>query len=360
MRRMSKPILVLLILIAFGVCVAQDTEKFAVELTSSPAAKRNELLAAHPEQITIALRKELIQHGNLRFAATDYTRALEIYQLVERIAAQIDDKEGLASTWLNMGSVYYFQCEYNRAIDHYQKAEAAFVALGNHLEIGRCRFGIALTYQSQRKPNEALKTFQEALKEFEAARDTAEIANTVASIGGLQYELGLYEDAHNSFLRVAESSPGGEAGKAQRGLGRNTEALSSFAEAIQVQRSIRPETGPDGIETERSGVLPYLGAMETLIDLDQAREALVRADEAKSQLLREVIQRGNFTITKGMSAGEREMELQHSGEVASRKVQVYDSQDSSLKRNDELKAKLAAARETYESFGKISTRSIRS
>jgi len=631
---MSKSIPILLILITFGVCVAQDTEKFAIELTSSPAAKRNELLAAHPEQITIALRKELIQHGNLRFASTDYARALEIYQLVERIAAQIDDKEGLASTWLNMGSVYYFQGEYNRAIDHYKKAEAAFVALGNHLEVGRCHFGIALTYQSQRKPNEALKTFEEALKEFEAARDTAEIANTVASMGGLQYELGLYEDARNSFVRLAEWSPGGEsltrvaevfyalhdysqaliyylraldylkpqnalggmigaysgaancyyyqrnydkalefynltlaidrkvndptgiatrlqsignvhrlrgdyasalesylsslsiaeqsppgatvattlgsiglvralqgdnaqaieyfdkslarfqrdgdqvgmarmlslignarfvqgqydpaleayeksremfekredhlnrahilvgigavhlaqrnytlalksfhealtfyttagrkadmadalsrlatahreqgdnakalefaqsavkaakeaevfslvsyalteAGKAQRGLGRKTEALSSFAEAIQVQRSIRPETGPDGIETERSGVLPYLGAMETLIDLDRAREALVRAEEAKSQLLREVIQRGNFTITKGMSAAEREMELQYSGDVASRKVQVYDSQDSSVKH--ELKAKLAAARVTYETFRK--------
>lgn len=633
---MRVTILIILIAVTFGVCVAQDTEKFAVELTSSSAAKRDELLARHPEQITIALRRELIQHGNLRFASTDYARALEIYQLVERIAAQIDDKEGLASTWLNMGSVYYFQGEYNRAIEHYHKAEAAFVALDNHLEVGRCRFGIALTYQSLRKPNEALKTFQEALNEFEAAHNTEEIANTVASMGGLQYELGLYEDARNSFLRVAESSPGGEsltrvaevfyvlhdysqaltyylraldylkprnsfggmiaaysgaancyyyqrnydkalefynltlaidrkvddptgiatrlqsignvhrqrgdyasalesymsslsiaeqsppgatvattlggiglvralqgdnaqaieyfdkslarfqrdgdqvgmarmlslignarfvqrqydlaleayqksremfekredglnrahtlvgigavhlaqrnytlalksfhealtfyttagrkadmadalsrlatahreqgdytkalefaqtavkaakeaevfslvsyalteAGKAQRGLGRTTEVLSSFAEAIQVQRSIRPETGPDGIETERSGVLPYLGAMETLIDLDRGREALVRADEAKSQLLRELIQRGNFTITKGMSAAEREIELQHSGEVASRKVQVYDSQDSNLKQNNELKAKLAAARETYERFRK--------
>ena len=634
---MPQPILVLLLLVTFGVCVAQDAEKFALELTSSTAAKRNELLAAHPERITIALRRELIQHGNLSFATTNYAQALEIYQLVERIAAQIGDKEGLASTWLNMGSVYYFQGEYNRAIDHYRKSEAAFVALGNHLEVGRCRFGIALTYQSQRKPNEALKTFQEALKEFEAAGNTDEIANAVASIGGLQYELGLYEDARNSFLRVAEWSPGGESltrvaevfyalhdysqaltyylraleylksrnsaggmiaaysgaahcyyyqrnydkalefynltlaidrrvndptgiatrlqsignvhrlrgdyasalesymnslaiaeqsppsatvattlggiglvralqgdnaqaieyfdkslkrfqrdgdpvgmarmlslignarfvqgqydlaleayeksremfekredhlncahtllgigavhvaqrnytlalksfqgaltfyttlgrkadmadalsrlaaayreqgdnakalefaqsavkaakeaevfslvsyaltetGQAQRGLGRKTEALSAFAEAITVQRSIRPEIGPDGIGTERSGVLPYLGAMETLIELDRARDALIGADEAKAQLLREVIQRGNFTITKGMSAAEREMELQHSGEVASRKVQVYGAQDADVKQSaadNELKARLAAARETYERF----------
>jgi tetratricopeptide (TPR) repeat protein len=644
---MPQPLLVLFLIISSSVCLAQDTfgptksdaEKFALELTSSAAAKRNELLAAHPERITIALRKELIEHGNLRFATTQYAQALEIYQLVEKVAAQIDDKEGLAATWLNLGSVYYFQGEYERAIDHYRKSEAAFVALGNRVEVGRCRFGIALTYQAQKKPAAALKTFEEALKEFEAVRNTAEIANTVASIGGLQYELGNYEGARKSFLRVAESSPGGEsltrvaevfymlhdysqaltyylqaleylraqnsfagmiaayggaancyyyqrnydralefynrslaierrvndltgvatrlqsignvhrlrgdyasalesylnslsvaqqagasatvattlggiglvralqsdnaqaieyfdkslarfqtdgdqvgmarmlslignarfvqeqydlaleayeksrelyekredhlnrahillgigavhlsqrnytlalksfhealtlyttlgrkadmadalsrlaaayreqgdnakalefaqsaaraakdaevsslavyalteAGRAQRGLGRKTEALSSFTEAIQLQRSMRPETGPDGIESDRSGVLPYIGAMETLIDLDQAREALVRADEAKSQLLREVVQRGNFTITKGMSAAEREEELQLSGEVAARKAQVYGSQDASFKHiaeNSALKAQLAAAREKYEVFRK--------
>ena len=114
MRRMPPPILVLLLLIiTFSVCVAQDkigptnsdAEKFAVELTSSSAAKRTDLLAAHPEQMTVALRRELLQHGNLSFVTRQYAQALDIYQLVERIAKQIDDKEGLASTWLNIGSV---------------------------------------------------------------------------------------------------------------------------------------------------------------------------------------------------------------------------------------------------------------
>ena len=644
---MKTVLVFLLIAITFSLSFAQekvgpttgDAEKFALELVASPAAKRIELLATHPERITIALRKELIQHGNLRFASTQYAQALEIYQLIEKIAAQMDDKEGLATVWLNMGSVYYFQGNYERAIDHYRKAEAAFVALDNRLEVGRCHFGVALTYQAQRKPAEALKTFAEALKEFEAAGDKTEIANTLASIGGLQYELGNYDEARKAFLRVAEWSPGGEslarvaeafymqhdygqalnyylqaleffkprnspggmiasysgaancyyyqrnydralefynrslaiertvndpAGVATRlqsignvhrvrgdyasalesyltslaiaqqsaasatvattlgsiglvrslqgdnvqaleyfdkslakfqtdgdevgmarmlsyignvryvqgqydlaleayeksrelyekrsdqlnrahlllgigavqlaqrnhalalkslhealnfyttlgrkadvadalsrlalayreqgdnaralefaqsaaraakdadvfsvasyalteaaralcGLGRKTEALNAFAEAIQVQRSIRPETGPDGLETERSGVLPYLGAMETLIELDQPREALVRADEAKSQLLREVIQRGNFTITKGMTAAERDEELVLLGEVASLKVQLYGSQDSPLKgmtTNSALKARLRTARDAYERFRK--------
>jgi tetratricopeptide (TPR) repeat protein len=642
---MRKPILVVLtVIIASSICAAQemietnrDAEKFALEIASSPAPKRTELLAAHPERITVALRKELVQHGNMRFASTEYAQALEIYQLVEKISEQIGDQEGVATSSLNMGSVYYFQGDYVRAVEQYRKAEAAFLALDNHSEAGRGRFGIALTYQSQHKPAEAIKTFEAALKEFEAAKNTTEIVNTQASIGALQYELGNYDAARQAFLRVVEWSPGGtslsrvaetfymqhdygqalnyylqaieffrpqnspaemiaaysgaancyyylrnydraldfynrslaieqklndptgiatrlqsignvqrmrgdyasalesytkslaiaqqspthatvattlgsigliralqgdnaqalelfdkslakfetdgdhvgmarllsfignaryvqgqydlaleayeksgelyeqrsdhlnhahvllgtgavylaqrqyalalksfhealtfyttlgrkadvadalsrlaaayreqgdnakalefaqsaaraakdaevfavaayaltEAGRAQRGLGRKTEALNSFAQAIQVQRSIRPETGPDGIETERSGVLPFLGAMETLIELDQPRDALVRADEAKSQLLREVIHRGNFAITKGMTGAEREEELRLAGEVGALKAQVYGSQDSSVKEvNGALKTRLSVARGAYEAFRK--------
>ena len=225
-----------------------DEEEFAVEMVASPAGKRCVLLKAHPERINVALRQRLIQHGNLRFASTQYAKALEIYQLVEKISAQIGDKEGLAATWLNMGSVYYFQAAYERAIEHYRKAEAAFIALDNRVDAGRCRFGIALTYQAQRKPTEALEAFDEALKDFEAARNTSETANTLASIGGLQYELGNYEAARKAFLRVAEWSPGGDR------LSRVAEAFymqHDYAQALtyylQALVYYRPQNSPAGM-----------------------------------------------------------------------------------------------------------------
>src|ERR1041385_8738777 len=129
-------LVVTVVFIVFSLCVAQETigptssdaEKFAMELASSTAGKRTELLAAQPERVTVALRKELIQHGNLRFASTQYAQALEIYQLVEKISEKIADREGLAQTWLNMGSVYYFQGKYDNAIEHYRQAEAVFAA----------------------------------------------------------------------------------------------------------------------------------------------------------------------------------------------------------------------------------------
>ena len=615
--------------------LAQEPENFALELTRATADKRAELVAAHPERLTVELRRRLIQHGNLRTASTEYAQALEIYRLVEKISAQIGDKEGVATARLNIGSVYYFQGNYNAAIDHYQKAEGLFQTLLNHLEIGHCRFGIAITYQAQQKPNEAIKSFEAALKEFEAAGDRGELANTAASLGGLQYELGNYDAASKAFLKVAEWSEGGESlsrvaeafymqhdyaqalsyyqralehfstqnkpagmiaalsgaancyyyqrnydqalelyqrslgieeklkdptgiatrlqsignvhrargdysaalqsylkslsvaqaasvkgtvattlgsigliramqgdsaqaidyfsrslatfetdgdqvgmarmlsyignarylqgqydsaleayekseelhrsrgdrlnrahvllgigavylaqqkhdlavakynealnlytslgrkadmadalsrlaaahrmagdhakalefaqsaaklakeaevfsivsyaltelGKAQRALGRKTEALNAFDEAIRVQRGIRLERGPDGLETEHSGTLPYLGAMETLIELDKPREALTRAEEAKSQFLREVIQPGNFMITKGMTAAERQEELKLLGDLASIKAKVYGAQDSN-KPDGPLKSRLTAARAVYAAFRK--------
>ena len=617
---------------------SREIADFAFELTIHPADKRAEMLAAHPERLTLALRRELIALGNVRFTSSEYAKALDVYQLAEKISEQIGDKEGVATARLNLGSVYFFQGNYELALDHYHKGETLFLSLNNRFEAARCHYGIALTYQAQRKHAGALKTFEEALKEFEAVDDKAEILNTLASIGSLQYQLGNYEAAGKTFLAVAALGENGEIfsrvaeafymqhdytqaliyyqraldlftaqnslagtigalsgagncyfyqrnyeralelynrslvleqklndqtgiatrwqnighvhrargdyasaleayfkslaiadqlpgqataattlgsigliramqgdnaqavdyftrsrsafeisgdevgmsrmlsyignaryaqgqydsaleayekarelhekrsdhlnsahvllgmgsvyraqrkyasaiqsfqdaldvyttlgrkpdmadalsrlatthreqgdparalefaqsgartakgvaafsiavyalteiGKAQRALGRKNEALNAFVEAIQVQRSIRPETGPDGLEAERSGVIPFLGAMETLIDLNRSREALVRAEEAKSQTLRELIQRGNFTVTKGMTVAQRQEELKLLGELISIKTQVYGTQDSADAKqvSSALKNRLQSARAAYEVFRK--------
>jgi len=75
---------VLLVIATGWGCVAQtgiatasgEAERFAFELAHARADKRGEMLAAHPELLTVELRRQLIQHGNLRFASTQYAHSI--------------------------------------------------------------------------------------------------------------------------------------------------------------------------------------------------------------------------------------------------------------------------------------------
>src|SRR6185503_13406359 len=113
---------------------SREIADFAFELSIYPADRRAEMMAAHPERLTVALRKELIALGNVRFTASEYTKALDIYQLAERISQQIGDKEGVATARLNLGSVYFLQGNYEPALDQYRTAETLFVSLNNRFE----------------------------------------------------------------------------------------------------------------------------------------------------------------------------------------------------------------------------------
>src|SRR6185436_21054654 len=74
----------------------REIADFALELTIHSGDKRAELLAAHPERLTVALRRELIALGNARFTESEFAKALDIYQFAEKISEQIGDKEGVA------------------------------------------------------------------------------------------------------------------------------------------------------------------------------------------------------------------------------------------------------------------------
>src|ERR1044072_6655833 len=92
-----------------------------------------------------------------RITNTEYAKALDIYQIAEKISEQIGDNEGVTTARLNTVSVYYFQGNYDLALDNYRKRETLFLSFNNRFEAARCHYGIGLAYQAQRKETDALK-----------------------------------------------------------------------------------------------------------------------------------------------------------------------------------------------------------
>ncbi len=259
-------------------------------------------------------------HGEYDLALEAYAKSLALHQ-------KRSDHLNSAHVLLGIGSVYLAQEKFVLALQNFHNALTIYTSLGRKADMADALSRLATTYREQGDNARALEFAQSAAR---TARDAEVFAIAAYALT--------------------------EVGRAQRALERRSEALSSFVEAIQVQRSIRPETGPDGLETDRSGVLPYLGAIEMLVELGRPVEALVRAEEAKAQFLREVIQLGNFTITKGMTVAQRQEELKLLGDVISLKVQWYGNQDTASSTpaagNTALRNRLNSSRVAYDAFRK--------
>jgi tetratricopeptide (TPR) repeat protein len=201
---------------------ADELTTFAHELIKTPAQKRNDLLTTHSDLMSARLRRELVRQGNLLLIDSKYQPAFEVYQLAQQLAERIADKEGIATTALNIGSVYYFQGNYDLALENYRRANEIFVSLANRSEAARSLFGIGITFQAQKKLTDALREFEQAAKEYEALDDNDELANTLSAIGSIQSEQGNYDAAAKTLLRVG-------------GLRENADSLLRIAEAFYRQ-----------------------------------------------------------------------------------------------------------------------------
>jgi CHAT domain-containing protein/uncharacterized protein HemY len=173
-------------------------------VTLKTPEEREQLLAKNRTLMTPSLRKALITQGNSQLLAGRYATAFEIYGIAQNVAAQIGDKEGLATAWLDIGTVYYFQANYPAATEHYSKARELFIEVPNRYEAAKALSGLALIQKEQGRETEALAIFQKVLKEFTLLGDKEEISNTLNIIGSIHYGQRNYSAAATAFLKSSE------------------------------------------------------------------------------------------------------------------------------------------------------------
>lgn len=175
-------------------------------VTLKSPEEREQLLSKNRALLTPDLRKALIRQGNAQLLAGRYSTAFDIYGVAQNIAEQIGDREGVATAWLDIGTVYYFQANYPAALEHYKKARDLFTEVTNHYESAKALSGVALIYKEQRRETEALTTLQQVLREFTSLGDMEETANTLNMIGTIYYGQGNYSAAADAFRKSSETN----------------------------------------------------------------------------------------------------------------------------------------------------------
>jgi CHAT domain-containing protein/uncharacterized protein HemY len=175
-------------------------------VTLKTPEERDQLLAKNPTLMTPSLRKALITQGNSQLMAGRYSTAFEIYGIARNVAEKIGDKEGLATAWLDIGTIYYFQANYPAATEHYTKARELFIEVPNQYEAAKALSGLALIHKEQGRETEALATFQQVLKEFTSLGNKEEISNTLNMIGSIHYGRRNYSAAATAFMKSSEAN----------------------------------------------------------------------------------------------------------------------------------------------------------
>jgi tetratricopeptide (TPR) repeat protein len=212
--------------------------------------------------------------GLVRALQRDNVQALEYFDKSLAKFQTDGDPVGMARMLSYIGNVRFIQGQYDLALEAYEKSRDLYQQRSDHLNRAHVLLGIGAVHLAQQEYELALQSFHEALTFYTGLGRKADMADALSRLAAAYREHGDNAKALEFAQSAARAAKEAEVftiasyaltevGRAQRGLGRKTEALSAFAEAIQIQRSIRPETGPDGLATERSGVLPYLSAMET-------------------------------------------------------------------------------------------------
>ena len=203
--------LLILLLLSLSICAQtppqtdfDDLANTLVTLKSSQ--EREQLLSKNPTLMTPDLRKALIRHGNSQLLAGRYSTAFDIYGVAQNVAEKIGDREGVATAWLDIGTVYYFQANYPAALEHYKKARELFTEVTNQYEAAKALSGLALIYKEQRRETEALAALQQVLQEFTSLGDKEEIANTLNMIGTIHYGRGDYSAAAEAFRKSSEAN----------------------------------------------------------------------------------------------------------------------------------------------------------
>ena len=107
--------------------------------------ERERLLAGDERLVSADLRRLLASRADQLYVMQAFDRALPLLRLVERIAIQAGDREGLASAYHNIANILYLKRQFPEALELYQRRLAIEQDLQNHDGQAEAWLGIATT-----------------------------------------------------------------------------------------------------------------------------------------------------------------------------------------------------------------------
>jgi len=139
--------------------------------------------------------------GVIYYYQEDFEQALQNYFHCLEISKEINNKKLTSLTFYNIGAIYYFQGNYDLAHDNYSKSLQLEEELGNDFQLAKVLNNLSILYQEQGKYPLALENYLKSLKIYKQHNDSASISRAYNNIGLTYMYQGTYDQALDYFFK---------------------------------------------------------------------------------------------------------------------------------------------------------------
>ena len=117
-----------------------------------------------------------------------------------KVCEEIGDKKGVASSYNNIGLVYFSQGNYTEALKNFLPSLKTYKKIEDKLGLGASYNNIGNVYTSQGNYTEALKNHYSSLKTKEEVGDKIGVANSYSNIGIVNERQSNYNEALKNYF----------------------------------------------------------------------------------------------------------------------------------------------------------------
>jgi len=144
-----------------------------------------------------ALLTAYINLGSLYDTQTEFNKALGFHLKSLKLAEELQNEEDLATAYNNVGLMHYQLGDYDRALSYYEKGLKIKIKLNDKNGMALLYNNIAIIYYFKDDVDKCMEYFKKALKIWETAGNKRRAAMVLSNLGELYLEVGLNKNAIN-------------------------------------------------------------------------------------------------------------------------------------------------------------------
>jgi CHAT domain-containing protein len=307
-----------LLSVVFSVCAAAETPSaqsaLAAELRALPDDEAREAwLAAHRDQLTAALGRELGAQGRLSQRAGKFDEAFAAFALAVRIGESAGDLQSRITGLHGQGDIERQRGRAREALAFLERGMREAEAAGDEASVGAMGTPLGSTRLQMGEYAEALAIFERQRAAYDAMSDQKGRAQAESNVGAVLGTMGRNEEALASFERsralfAAEGfAPGvtradNNLGITHRNLGNYTAALEALTRSLQAKEAAGDRAGLPSTLKNIGSVYTLQGAHARALDYFRRSYAIAAEIGQKPAMVQAGQDEGRVLLEMGRAA----------------------------------------------------------